>query len=143
MYLNLFLPMNVLIGVHCSQSIPHCHGTSWRSHDLWIFCRYLSFIGLFQLLFCSRDQGQKHSRTQQLLPPMKKDIVHKFLVKMTVVKVFPIAMTETEGPMTCGFFAVICLLSAFFSYYFVPETRGKMSRNSEPVLPIESVQNGS
>ena len=59
------------LGVHCSQSIPHCHGWGWRSYDLWIFCRYLSFIYLFLLLFCSRDQGQKHSRTQQPVPQIE------------------------------------------------------------------------
>ena len=47
------------------------------------------------------------------------------ILVFTVVKVFPIAMAQAGGPMTYGFFAIICLLSAFFSYYFVPETRGK------------------
>ena len=47
------------------------------------------------------------------------------ILVFTVVKVFPIAMAEAGGPMTYGFFAVICLLSTFFCYYFVPETRGK------------------
>ena len=58
------------LGVHCSQSVPHCYGRGWRSHDLWIFCRYLSIISLFQLLFCSRDQGQKRSGTQQPVSPI-------------------------------------------------------------------------
>ena len=58
------------LGVHCSQSIPHCYGRGWRSHDLWIFCHYLSIISLFQLLFCSRDQGQKRSGTQQPVSPI-------------------------------------------------------------------------
>ena len=53
-----------------------------------------------------------------------------FLRKFHVSDFIPIgtlciAMAEAGGPMTYGFFAVICLLSAFFSYYFVPETRGK------------------
>ena len=42
-----------------------------------------------------------------------------------VVKVFPIAMSNVGGPMTYGFFAIVCLIASWFSYYFVPETQGK------------------
>jgi len=43
----------------------------------------------------------------------------------TVVKVFPIAMVSMGATMTYGFFAVMCVLASVFSFYFVPETRGK------------------
>lgn len=42
-----------------------------------------------------------------------------------VVKIFPIAMTTFGTVATYGFFAAVCLVGTFFSYFYVPETRGK------------------
>ena len=43
----------------------------------------------------------------------------------TVVKVFPLAMAAFGASITYGFFAVMCLAGALYSFALVPETRGK------------------
>ena len=42
-----------------------------------------------------------------------------------VVKVFPMVMLSMGAVITYGFFAVVCVLTSVFCFYFVPETRGK------------------
>ncbi len=47
------------------------------------------------------------------------------ILVFSVVKMFPIAVATMGGHYTYGFFALVCLSGAVFSYFFVPETRGK------------------
>lgn len=51
-------------------------------------------------------------------------IVANFLLNFIVTGIFPVLLDKLGGAMTFLIFAIICVISLFFIYFFVPETKG-------------------
>ncbi|KAH0554699.1 facilitated trehalose transporter Tret1-2 homolog [Cotesia glomerata] len=106
----------------------------------------LTCLALFNVVFSVGYGSVPFAVISELFPPETKGVASSLCIMVNwalvfvVTKFFP-SMVEATGPdVTFWTFASMAALSAFFAFFFVPETKGKTLQEIQTKLAVHKIK---